>query len=50
MAIKIASDIGIFPVLVKATSFVTWEDLAAPKHADKMLVGMFLRYVDLALF
>ena len=42
MAIKIASDMGIFRCLSKATSFVTCAELAAPTGADQVLVGIFV--------
>jgi hypothetical protein len=41
MAVKTANDLGIFALLSQTTSFVTCEQLAAPKNADVPLVGMF---------
>lgn len=38
MALKIAHDMGVFPVLEKATSPVSAKELAAVKQADPLLV------------
>ncbi|KAF5861654.1 hypothetical protein ETB97_012741 [Aspergillus alliaceus] len=43
MALKIAIDMELFIVLTKATSFVTWKELAAPKNAEKALVERIMR-------
>ncbi|KAJ5185532.1 Winged helix-turn-helix transcription repressor DNA-binding, partial [Penicillium cf. griseofulvum] len=43
MAVKIASDMGIFSSLSKATSAVTCEELAAPTGADPVLVERIMR-------
>ncbi|KAE8386158.1 O-methyltransferase-domain-containing protein [Aspergillus alliaceus] len=43
MALKIAIDMELFIVLTKATSFVTWKELAAPKNAEKALVERITR-------
>lgn len=40
MALKIAHDMGVFPVLEKATSPVSAEELAAVKPADPLLLRM----------
>jgi hypothetical protein len=39
MAVKVAHDMKIFPVLAKATSPVTLVELASAKPADPLLVG-----------
>lgn len=39
MAVKVAHDMKIFPVLANATSPVTLADLASVKPADPPLVG-----------
>ncbi|RJE21421.1 O-methyltransferase [Aspergillus sclerotialis] len=39
MALKVAIDLGVFPILAKATSPVSAEELATVKSADPLLVG-----------
>lgn len=41
MAVKTASDMGIFTILSKKASFATCEDLAEEKGADNQLVGKY---------
>lgn len=40
MALKVAHDMKIFPVLAKATAPVSAKQLAAAKPANPLLVGM----------
>lgn len=42
MAVKVAHDMNVFPVLAQATSPVPLKELAAAKPADPLLVGQFL--------
>lgn len=39
MALKVAHDLGVFPILAKTTSPVSAEELATAKSADPLLVG-----------
>lgn len=39
MAVKVAHDLGVFPVLAQATKPVPVTELAAVKQADPLLVG-----------
>lgn len=39
MAVKVAHDMNVFPVLAKSTSPVSVEELAAAKPANPLLVG-----------
>ena len=41
MAVKVAHDMKVFPVLANATSPVSVSELAALKPADPLLVGKF---------
>ena len=41
MAVKVAHDMKVFPVLANATSPVSVSELAALKPADRLLVGKF---------
>lgn len=41
MAVKTASDLGIFALLSEKTYPVSWRELAAPKKADIQLVGKY---------
>ncbi|OJJ55948.1 hypothetical protein ASPSYDRAFT_1158180 [Aspergillus sydowii CBS 593.65] len=43
MALKVAHDMGVFPVLEKATSPVSAKELAAVKQADPLLVQRIMR-------
>lgn len=43
MAVKTASDLGIFTILSDRTSPASWEDLAGPKNADIQLVERIMR-------
>ncbi|KAL4913627.1 S-adenosyl-L-methionine-dependent methyltransferase [Aspergillus aurantiobrunneus] len=43
MAVKIAHDLDVFRVLSATTSFVTCEQLAAPKHSDVLLIERIMR-------
>lgn len=40
MAVKVAIDLNVFPVLAEATGPVSVETLAVSKSADPLLVGM----------
>lgn len=44
MAVKVAHDMKVFPVLANATSPVPVSELAALKPADPLLVGMSETY------
>ena len=44
MAVKVAHDMKVFPVLANATSPVPVSELAALKPADPLLVGKFETY------
>lgn len=41
MAVKTASDLGIFDSLSENPSPVCWKELAGPRNADIQLVGKF---------
>jgi hypothetical protein len=41
MAVKVAIDLNVFPMLANATSPVAVDELAIPKSADPLLVGQF---------
>lgn len=41
MAVKTASDLGIFSLLSEEAPPLSWKQLAAPKNADVQLVGMW---------
>lgn len=41
LAVKTASDMGVFTVLSEKRSAVSWEELAALKNADNQLVGRY---------
>lgn len=42
MALKVAHDMKVFPVLANATSPVSAKQLAAAKPANPLLIGAFL--------
>lgn len=45
MALKVAHDMKVFPVLANATSPVSAKQLAAAKPANPLLVGAFLPHL-----